>query len=46
MESRYTRKLYEQEDVINSLNEQVDYLLMQQQKYRKFYFLSDVYCVG
>jgi hypothetical protein len=36
MESRYTRKLYQQEDIITTLNEQVDYLITQQQIYRKF----------
>lgn len=36
MESRYTRKLYEQEDIISNLNDQVDYLIMQQQK-NKYY---------
>lgn len=40
MESRYTRKLYEQDDIISNLNDQVDYLIMQQQRnkyYRKLY---------
>ncbi|CAO3609142.1 unnamed protein product [Mucor hiemalis] len=36
MESRYTRKLYEQDDIISNLNDQVDYLIMQQQR-NKYY---------
>lgn len=34
LESRYTRKLNEQEDVINSLKEQVDFLIVQNTSHR------------
>jgi hypothetical protein len=36
MESRFTRKLYEKDDIISALKEQVNYSITCKQLYRKF----------
>jgi hypothetical protein len=39
LESRYTRKLNEQQDIISNLKDQVDFLIANRQAYRKFFFV-------